>query len=210
MDLSKPITAVVPSLEGQVLRVLAHTTAPLTGAAVARLTRTGSTPGVRKTLGRLVGQGLVRATDVGAATAYTANREHLAWPTIERLVRDTDQLRAELYRRLARIVTDRLGDTTALAIFGSVARGDSDAASDIDLLLVVPDDLDQDAEDAVVDELSQRGAAWTGNDVNVYATTRRGLGDLVRRSDPMIESWARDAVALAGPELGALLSAVPA
>ena len=44
MDLSDPISVVIPSLEGQVLRVLAHTTSPLSGSRIAELVTTGSNP----------------------------------------------------------------------------------------------------------------------------------------------------------------------
>ena len=66
MDLSNPISAIVPSLEGQVLRVLAHSTEPLSGSRVAELATTGSNPGVRTALNRLVRHGTVhgeRAND---------------------------------------------------------------------------------------------------------------------------------------------------
>ena len=57
MDLSDPISVVIPSLEGQVLRVLAHTTTPLSGSRIAELVTTGSNPGIRTALGRLATPG---------------------------------------------------------------------------------------------------------------------------------------------------------
>jgi hypothetical protein len=57
MDLSDPISVIIPSLEGQVLRVLAHTTTPLSGSRIADLVTTGSNPGIRTALGRLATPG---------------------------------------------------------------------------------------------------------------------------------------------------------
>ncbi len=76
--MSQPYAAICPSLEGPVLDVLAHTTRPLTGHEIARLARRGSEHGVRLVLHRLVDHGLVSAQEVGAATLYVLNREHVA------------------------------------------------------------------------------------------------------------------------------------
>src|ERR1035437_8097443 len=92
MDLSDPISVIIPSLEGQVLRVLAHTTTPLSGSRIAALVTTGSNPGIRTALGRLVHQGTVLARRSGPSILYTANRDHLIWPTIEHTVQTADTL----------------------------------------------------------------------------------------------------------------------
>lgn len=46
----------------------------------------------------------------------------------------------EPVRRIVDLVTDRIGDDAGIVLFGSVARGDADRASDIDLFVVVDDD----------------------------------------------------------------------
>ena len=53
MDFRNPINGIIPSLEGQVLRVLARTTTSLSGSRIAELVTTGSNPGVRTALTRL-------------------------------------------------------------------------------------------------------------------------------------------------------------
>src|ERR1035437_8264153 len=57
MDLSDPISVIIPSLEGQVLRVLDHATTRLSGSRIADLVTTGSNPGIRTALGRLATPG---------------------------------------------------------------------------------------------------------------------------------------------------------
>ena len=68
MDVARPYSAVVPSLEGDVLVTLAGTRKPMTGREVARLVKTGSQAGVLRALRRLAEQGLVEANDAGRAT----------------------------------------------------------------------------------------------------------------------------------------------
>src|ERR1700722_14408813 len=100
MNLSQPSDCVVPTLDGPVLMVLARLTAPVTGRQVHQLAGTGSESGVRKVLARLVGQGIVRVNEAGSALLYHANREHVAWPAVEKLaglwVDFLDGIRAEL------------------------------------------------------------------------------------------------------------------
>jgi hypothetical protein len=54
VDVSSPISSVIPSLDGAVLDALAGTTAPLNLSAVHKLAGRGSMSGVRRVLLRLV------------------------------------------------------------------------------------------------------------------------------------------------------------
>lgn len=65
MDLTDPTRAVSATLDGPVLAVLAQAGKPLTVGAVAAMTPRGSEIGVRRSLARLVEQGIVRATEMG-------------------------------------------------------------------------------------------------------------------------------------------------
>src|SRR4051794_10747130 len=96
MDLSRPYTALCPSLDGDVLVTLAGTRRPLTGREVARLAGRRSHVGVRDVLARLVEQGLVDRQEAGSALLYTLNREHLAAPAVAVLA----GMRSDLVRRL--------------------------------------------------------------------------------------------------------------
>src|SRR6266508_1038245 len=78
VDVAHPIRAVVPTLDGPVLEVLARTTRPLTGREIHRLAETGSPNGVRLALTRLSGQGLVHAEE-RARPCSTPGTEN-TWP----------------------------------------------------------------------------------------------------------------------------------
>jgi predicted nucleotidyltransferase len=205
MDLSDPISVVIPSLEGQVLRVLAHTTTPLSGSRIAELVTTGSNPGIRTALGRLVHQGTVLARRSGPSILYTANRDHLTWPTIEHTVQSTDTLLDTLQERIADLAREHLGqpgaERTTLALFGSVARATSTADSDIDIVAVFPDNIDDHTIEQFVDAVTEGVERWTGNSCNVYDVTSARLAQMIPASDPMIASWAADARTFLGPDL---------
>ena len=205
MDLSDPISVVIPSLEGQVLRVLAHTTAPLSGSRIAELVTTGSNPGIRTALGRLVRHGTVLARRSGPSILYTANRDHLMWLTIEDAVQAADTLLDTLQDRIADLARAHLGrldaERTTLALFGSVARGASTLDSDIDIVAVIPDNVDPDTIEELVNAVTAGVERWIGNSCNVYDVTSTRLAELIAASDPMIDSWVGDARTFLGPDL---------
>jgi len=207
VDVAHPIRAVVPTLDGPVLEVLARTTRPLTGREVHRLAGTGSPNGVRLALARLAEQGLVHAEERAKAVFYLVNRGHLAWPAVEILagLRRTllDRLRAEFGSWPCKPVH--------ASLFGSAARGDGDASSDIDVLLVRPDGVGEDESPWAdqVDRLRGQVQAWTGNHCQPFQVDLPRLIEHLRARDALVEAWLRDAVTLAGPDLRALLRRLP-
>lgn len=207
MDVAHPIRAVVPTLDGPVLEVLARTTRPLSGREVHRLAGAGSPSGIRLALLRLVDQGMVLGEERAQAVFYTANRQHLAWPAVATLT----SLRATLLDRL-RV---ELGGWTLppmhASLFGSTARGDGGPESDIDLLLLVPDGVAEDEPPWAdqVDRLREQVRAWTGNNCQAFQVDRARLAEHVRAADPLVDELRRDAITLAGQDLAAVLRALP-
>lgn len=99
MDLSDPTRAVTATLDGPVLAVLAGAGKPMTVGEVAALTPRGSEIGVRRSLARLVEQGIVRATEMGRNRVHELNREHVAAPVAARKARDAHHWAARLVER---------------------------------------------------------------------------------------------------------------
>lgn len=134
MDLSDPTRAVMATLDGPVLAVLAVAGKPLTVGQVAEQAARGSEIGIRRSLARLVEQGIVRATVMGRNQVHDLNRQHVAAGAAIILA----GLRTELWKRCRDELAEWRPRPLSAVIFGSAARGDGDAASDIDLLLVHP------------------------------------------------------------------------
>src|SRR3954466_11101062 len=134
MDFRRPLRAVTPTLDGDVLAVLAGAEAEFTGREVHRLVRHGSERGGRNALDRLAEQGVVSSRAAGRAKLYGLNREHLAAPWAEGLTR----MRSELLDRLSETVESwELRPDLAFGV-GSVARGDASEESGPGLLVVRP------------------------------------------------------------------------
>jgi len=206
VNLSRPIEAVVPTLDGPVLQALAGTTAPVTGRQVHRMAGAGSEAGVRKVLGRLVEQGLVHVSEAGASLLYVANRDHVAWPAVESLA----TLRRLLFDRITAAITDWEIKPLHASMFGSTARGDGDTRSDIDLFVIRPARTAEDSEPwaSQIDPLRDAVANWTGNPCQVFQLDMNRLAEHAAVSDRLLDEWRRDAITLYGDEPRNLMSRV--
>jgi hypothetical protein len=154
----------------------------VTGRQAHHLVGVGSEAGVRNVLARLVHQGIVHANPVGSAVLYTVNQEHIAWPAVQALA----GLRAELFGRLRSAFAGWEPRPRTAALFGSLARGDGGADSDVDLLLIRQrgTDATDEAWQVQVAQLREDVTAWTGNACQVYDIGSDDLGRHVAASDP--------------------------
>jgi predicted nucleotidyltransferase len=134
MDVSDPTRSVMPTLDGPVLAVLAAAGRPLTVGQVAREAVRGSEIGIRRSLARLVEQGIVRATLMGRNQVHELNREHIAADIAVQL----SELRNRLWGNFRSEFKGWKVKPLYASVFGSTARGDGDESSDIDLFLVHP------------------------------------------------------------------------
>jgi DNA-binding transcriptional ArsR family regulator len=196
MHVSRPHAAVCPSLEGDVLVTLAGTHRPLTGRELARLVRRGSQTGVQRALGRLVEHGIVEGRQAGRAILYVLNRQHLAAPAVQAL----SGLRNELVRRLADEFTHWELPPVHASLFGSSARGDGDASSDIDIFLVRPTQAhgDEGLWREQTGALAARVRRWTGNSASLSEVGEADLPRLRSSRPRIVQELERDAVPLFG------------
>jgi hypothetical protein len=196
MDLSRPYSSLCPTLDGDVLVVLARTRRPLTGREVARLTGRRSHVGVRNVLARLTEQGLVERMEAAPAFLYTLNRRHVAAPAVEILA----GLRTDLLRRLKDAIEAWTIAPIVAAMFGSAARGDGGTQSDIDLFIVRPCAVDDDDRlwREQIEDLAVNVRAWTGNHAGIAEIAEADLPRLREEQSPIARNVRADAVVLYG------------
>ncbi len=180
MDVSNPVSSVIPSMDGAVLVVLAGSTATRSLADVHEQVPGASKSGVRLTLLRLLKEGVVLQVPGG----YILNREHLAAPAVVLFA----GMRSELLHRVGMLADEWEVEPLLVAAFGSFARRDGDSESDIDLLLVTKaKDADEQAG-----ELSGRVRAWTGNECHVMALTPTDISRMRKNKEGIFKEWDRD------------------
>ncbi|CAL8967707.1 hypothetical protein CELL_00066 [Cellulomonas sp. T2.31MG-18] len=204
MDVSNPIADVVPSAHGPVLVVLASTSTPLTGRAIADLTRPRvSQPRVARILTDLAEAGLVDRVQAGSASLFTLNREHLAARAVEELA----TLRSLLWERISEHAAGWSHPPEAIIVYGSTARGDGGSASDVDLLVVRPATVDEDDANWQRN-LTALGLAvprWTGNPCEILDRSRADLRAMASAGERLLSEIRRDGRAIVGS-----LAVVPA
>ncbi len=185
------------------LAVLAASTQPRSGREVARYAGRSNT-GVQHVLDRLVEHGLVARQEVGRNFLYTLNNDHLLAPVVQQM----SGVRLELIERLRNAIGGWQIAPVHASLFGSTARGDGDASSDIDLLLVRPEGVDPDGETwrRQVDELADGVRRWTGNHAGLIEISEAELPRLRKDRPLVVDEIQRDAVDLAGKPIRKLLA----
>lgn len=201
MQLNRPFAAVTPTLDGDVLAVLALSDTTFTVTQIQRILTTASGEGIRKVLTRLTVQGVVLHDQVGRTNTYRLNAEHLAAEPILALAR----LTATFLQRLETHLDHWKEAPKYAAVFGSAATGRMTLDSDIDLFLVraatakslnyLPD---SDLWEQQVTELARVITAWTGNDGRIVEYTEDDLSRAAEAGEPFLTEVATHSLTVAG------------
>lgn len=183
--------------------MLARNHAALTGARVQRLAGR-SYAQVRHALHRLAADGLVTRERHGQAFSYSLNRSHVLAAAIEAAAAAGDAVEDQLTAALQAWSPA----PAAVVLFGSFARRDGNADSDIDVLVVRGDGTDEDDPlwSAQRYELARSLERWTGNTTQIVELASAELGEAIARGDELIAAVRRDGRVLAGPDLRVLLA----
>ncbi|MBB1053942.1 nucleotidyltransferase domain-containing protein [Dietzia sp. B44] len=194
MQLNKPFATVTPTLDGDVLAVLASADVTFTVSQVQRILSTASGEGIRKVLNRLTAQGVVLHDEVGRTHTYRLNTEHLATKPIIDLSRLNSTFLDRLEKHLGEWGTTlRYG-----AVFGSAATGHMTLGSDIDLFLVRAIDNENGVWEQRVTELARLVTAWTGNDGRIVEFAEDEFRAAADASEPLLDDVSKQGLTVAG------------
>jgi predicted nucleotidyltransferase len=164
VDFVRPIEALIPGVQGKVLAVLAATTAELNLRTIAELSGVSQAQASR-VLPRLVQLGVVDRREVPPSLLFRLAPEHLMTGLLSDLRRSREIVLAEMGRCAGEFDVPPV----SVIVFGSFARGEADAKSDLDVVVVRPADID-DFDDSWSDSLAewrQQVRRFTGNPVEV-------------------------------------------
>ena len=179
-----------------ILRVLVTAPGPLTGRQVAELA--GLTQaGAARALDRLGALGVTSRQRVGRAVTHVLERENIAVRTIVLPAFEGESGLGTVLREELAAVLGPLG--LSVVLFGSVARGQADPGSDVDVLLVVADVDAGIRPDAAVADWQPTFARRFAIPVSVLIKTPTELA--AARSTPLVRAILRDGELLAGSPL---------
>jgi predicted nucleotidyltransferase len=186
MLFGEPFGGVIPGVRGAVLGALLRTDAPLTGRQVhALLSDDYSLWTVQGALKALTELGLVKTQTIGRAGVHTVNEDHVSVAPLRALL--------DPIALLTDTVRNAVGDEVKTVIlFGSIARGEANNNSDVDLAVIAPPEWDgrTDLEDAVRTRL--------GNDCDVLVFSLEDFTRLTGAGEPVVREILTDGVALLG------------
>ncbi len=183
MDFVHPIEAIIPGVQGRVLAVLVETTAELNLRTLARLAGV-SVAQASRVMPNLVELGVVERREVPPSSLFCLNRAHVAAKPIIALARSRDDALHQLGAAAAKMKVQ----PESVIVFGSFARGEADAQSDIDAVVVRRDAVAEGDDDwaEAVELWRGEARAITGNPAEVIEA---GCAEVVRKLAGNTSLW---------------------
>lgn len=183
-----------PTLDADVLSVLARADVELTGREIQRLAGHGSHQGVRNAADRLAREGVVERRSAGKANLYRLNCDHVAAQWIEKLA----TLPEQVIERLRDAIAGWTQPPALAMIFGSVASGRATSESDLDLLIVRPEGCEPDDPtwSRQLGDLQALATACSGNDARVLEYAQDELRSAT--AEPVLDDALREGIELYG------------
>jgi hypothetical protein len=190
--------AVIPGAQGRLLAVLAGTTSALNLRTLAGLAEVSPAQASRLLPG-LVELGLVERVDVPPAALFRLVDGNLG----AQLVRQLADLRRAALGRLGQLVAEMEPSPACAVVFGSMATGEAEASSDIDVLLVRPGDVEEDDDSwhDAVEGFRTAARELTGNPVSVLEVSQEQLTARLDGGEPLWRDIADHGVVIHGPPL---------
>jgi predicted nucleotidyltransferase len=195
MDFVHPVEAVIPGAQGRVLSVLVETTAELNLRTIARLAGV-SVAQASRVLPELVELGIVERREVPPSSLFRLERAHVAARALVDLARSRDA------------ALDSMGAAAksmpvvpvSVIVFGSFARGEAGAQSDIDAVVVRPVDVhdDDEAWATSLEDWRSKVRAMTGNSVEVLDVDRLEARSRLASKSRLWRDIVRDGVVVHG------------
>jgi predicted transcriptional regulator len=183
----------------RLLAALLRTDTPVSGRALARMVGM-SQSSAQRALVKLRHAGLVTTEHAPPAILYRLNRDHLAVDAIASLLATAQRLRDGLAREIRRW---RVRPLSAV-LYGSVARGTAvTATSDVDILLIRPDEVGPDDPDWArqAADLGEKIRRWTGRPASVIELSGREARSGLADGEPFLQNAVREGLLLAGSPL---------
>jgi predicted nucleotidyltransferase len=167
-----------------VLAVLLRTSTPLTGRRIHALVDGHSLGAVQQALRDLEQIGVITTETIGRAGVHRVNERHETIALLRPM--------ASPIEMLTRVVRDAAPGVKAVIVFGSVARGEARADSDVDLVVIAPESWDGRAD------LQEQVRERLGNDCDVLHLSAADFTRAPEDREPIVAEILKDGFALIG------------
>jgi len=195
MDFRKPVQAVIPGAQGQILAVLSQTSAELNLRTIARLSDVSVAQASRVMPG-LVELGLVERREAPPSALFKFVPNHVAARAVAMLADTRTTVLEEL-----NMTAGRLGVApVSVIVYGSFARGEADRSSDIDIVLIRPPRVDEDDPEwrAAIGEWVEGVRRLTGNRVELLEVASEEASAKLRSKKQLWSDIRREGIVVHG------------
>jgi hypothetical protein len=195
MDFVHPVEAVIPGVQGRVLAVLVDTTAELSLRTLARLAGV-SVAQASRVLPGLVDLGLVERREVPPSSQFRLVRSNVG----ARAVIDLARSRTSVLEAMGAGAAALPSPPASMIVFGSFARGAAGRESDVDVVVVRPDEISEDDEDwsASIESWRNEATATAGNTVQILDVSASEAKSRLRSDKQLWRDIHRDGVVIHG------------
>lgn len=201
MDFTRPVRAVIPGVQGRILEVLAETTAELNLRTIARLSHVSPAQASR-VLPLLVDLGIIERREAPPSALFRFVSENVAARAVTALTRTRQTALDELGTTASALTPT----PASVIVFGSFARGEADADSDLDVVIVRASEIDEDdlAWRSATEHWRDNARRLTGNRVQVIEVGELDTARLLRSRKPLWLDVQRDGYVVWGLPLAEL------
>ena len=201
MDFRRPVQSIIPGAQGRILAVLAENTAYLNLHTISLLAGTSPAQASR-IMPKLIRSGLVERREAPPSALFRLVDDNVGSRVVRALSRSHETVLTELGLRAETLEPSPV----SVVVFGSFARGEAEADSDLDVLFVQPQGVnDDDHRWAVaVERWRQFALRLTGNRVEIVEANESDADRLLRSRKPLWTEIARDGVVVYGKSLDSL------
>lgn len=201
MDFSRPVSSLIPGSTGRILDVLVSSFDEFNLSTLADLAGV-STSQASRVLPRLVELGVVSRHDVPPSSLFSLNRDHIAAKPLMDLLETRNRL-VDVIADLAASIEPR---PSSITLFGSAARGEATASSDIDIVVVRPRGV-ENADESWSTSLANWFEAVlrsTGNPVNIVEVGEEEVAELLASDRSVWRSIVDEGRTVIGADLSVL------
>ncbi|HEY8200263.1 MAG TPA: nucleotidyltransferase domain-containing protein [Actinomycetota bacterium] len=198
MDLVEPVQAIIPGVQGRILAVLAETSAELSLRTIARLAGV-SIAQASRVMPKLVELGMVARREVPPSALFRLVEDHVASRAVLALAGARRTVLEELGQAAGTLAPAPL----SVIVFGSFARGEARADSDIDVVVVKPAEVAEEdqAWGSGLEGWRRHARRITGNRAEIVEVDEREVARLLASRKPLWANVVRDGLVIFGRPL---------
>jgi predicted nucleotidyltransferase len=203
MKFDKPLDDIFSAPSNvKVLRVLFRNKFELTGRQIAELAGLNAMT-CQNTLHRLRDVKLVYMRPVGSAHLYRLSRDSIL---VKNLLEPAFEAERSLLNDLVAPLIENLGSSLrSLIVFGSVARGEEDFISDLDIAVIVNNRSNMKRVQEIVDRETDSLSGATGSVTTVLVYTVNEFQTRYRRGQSLFRTIANEGIVVFGTSLESLI-----